>query len=552
MPGKEDAWLSPIGGGETDWAKMERYLDGEVTMSDDDIVHSCNQEAYWGKGLSAHFWGPTENPIRRPISAVIATSGDGWKNAAPVGWQEKAKQQKKKMYSERLNEKAWPVGPPAPLSTSRILGTVKSPQDQTSVLSGEVTFKGMYIAPLNSGAKENIKKAAQKAIQKSTGTTVSINSLFSTSQGARLLFHGFTSKVSGDIASFEKSIAALSLNEIITCYETFGVKPKNIKLDPSSCKAVSRRKLFARGSPAHGATSMEDDQISALTTSDARYVAPAKVSSGGASAGASTGAKRTGYSGTSRAVDLSASSSSGGLGSALADTVASATVTNRVNTAAALFKQGGHKDKKLTINEQRFAATVMEAANMNLKPQPTTLADKRKLLLGTVMNRTKAQIMKVESDCPQVPSSHAKAQSMSSPRAVRATAAVDVDKITNMGTALDEARNTLTPPSEWKGALRRTEFGRRSFENFELNLVSLNKETRQVIGIARVQNGKIDVTYQAKMRAMTKDNKLVLELTLDNGGVCKGAFNRRGVIDGTFKFPNGEGTFKLQRYVIED
>eukprot|EP01060_Flectonema_neradi_P037616 TRINITY_DN7622_c0_g1_i1.p1 TRINITY_DN7622_c0_g1~~TRINITY_DN7622_c0_g1_i1.p1 ORF type:complete len:538 (+),score=121.13 TRINITY_DN7622_c0_g1_i1:70-1683(+) len=537
MPAKEDAWLSPIGASETDWAKMERYLDGEVTLPEEEVTCTVSEDAYWGKGLSAHFWGPTENPVRRPIAAVIPASGD-WKSAPPSGWQEQAKQQKKKMYSERLNEKAWPSGPPAPISSSRVLGTVKTPSEQTNVVSGEMVFKGMFIAPLNSGAKEEIKKSAQTTLQKSLGTSISINSLFSTPQGARLLFHAFTDRKKADPASYQKTITAMAISDILSCYDKFGVKPKNINLDTSRCKVVSRKKIYARGSPAHGATSMEEDQFTALTTASARYVAPAKVGT------SSTKTAAGGYSSLSSSVG-------GGLGSALAETVASQTVTNRVNTAAALFKQGGHKDKKLTANEQRFASTVLDAANLSLKPQPKTLADKRKLLLGKVMNKAKQQVMQVESDHPQIPSSHAKAQAMSSPKAARAPV-LESEKIKDINAAIVEARNTLTPPSEWKGALRRTEFGRRTFENFELNLVSHSKETRQMIGTARVQNGKIDVTYQAKMRAMSKDGNLVLELVLDNGGVCKGAFNRRGVIEGTFKFPNGEGSFKLQRYIIED
>eukprot|EP01063_Lacrimia_lanifica_P011189 TRINITY_DN17990_c0_g1_i1.p1 TRINITY_DN17990_c0_g1~~TRINITY_DN17990_c0_g1_i1.p1 ORF type:complete len:477 (+),score=195.10 TRINITY_DN17990_c0_g1_i1:54-1484(+) len=191
------------------------------------------------------------------------------------------------------------------------------------------------------------------------------------------------------------------------------------------------------------------------------------------------------------------------------------------------------------------------AAEPKPKPKPVlkaagaTAAERKKNLLAGVMKKTAKKLNDVEMENPRVASSYELQRKKEAVNSANQKLAESRGE--GMAQLIASARETLKPPSEWKGALVREDGGRKHIENFELNLVDLSRETRTMVGRARIQNLKMDMTYQCKARVLQKDGALTVELVLDNSGVCMGKFPKRGVITGSFKFPNGAGTFKLIR-----
>ena len=172
------------------------------------------------------------------------------------------------------------------------------------------------------------------------------------------------------------------------------------------------------------------------------------------------------------------------------------------------------------------------------------MKDRKKALLGSVLKKTKQELSKIESEVPQVASTYALQQKKQA--ITQANVDLARDRTGNaLNVEVTMAKDMLKPPCEWVGAVVRTEGGRKYIENFEMNVVDFNRQTRMMVGRARIQSGKMDMTYQCKTRVLVKDAVMTIEMLLDNGGVLRGKFEKKGQLSGTFKFPNGSGTFKL-------
>eukprot|EP01064_Diplonema_japonicum_P025784 TRINITY_DN37207_c0_g1_i1.p1 TRINITY_DN37207_c0_g1~~TRINITY_DN37207_c0_g1_i1.p1 ORF type:complete len:505 (+),score=135.31 TRINITY_DN37207_c0_g1_i1:44-1558(+) len=499
MPTKTDMWLNPGVG--CDWSALEKMLDGDGT--EDKVLNEGLADNYWGKGVSAHFWGQSECPVSRPVAGVVELApSDDWKKGS-ASWLVKAIANKQQTHQKVLTGAKWPLGSPSPVDANRILGTIPAPPGQKNVISGQASFKGLFIGPLDSSSKEKVRKAAHDDFLADMGTNVHIHNMKSCSRGTTFNFHVDSSDkdVAALLEKCKKSFATLRAQTLKELMKSFGFRPMTFVVDTSGCMAVSRKKPLVRGDPRTGAASDDYDL--------------------GKSATGVKGTKLTKYS----------------------DPVRSDMTTTPKKTGVATPEK--KTPKRLTPNEQKFSQVAKEVVE---NQKPLTPAEKRKALLGKVMHKAKVHLTQIESETPYVPATHELQQRKVALSTANAAIAADKGKKVSTQAAISEAKQSLSPPSQWQGALvKKSDAGKKLFENFELNVVDFSKQTKQVVGRARIQNGLMDNTYECNIKCIMKDDDLSIRITLVNNATFTGRFTKGNVITGTFAHERVNGTFKLMR-----
>eukprot|EP01059_Diplonema_ambulator_P007578 TRINITY_DN17057_c0_g2_i1.p1 TRINITY_DN17057_c0_g2~~TRINITY_DN17057_c0_g2_i1.p1 ORF type:complete len:503 (+),score=200.23 TRINITY_DN17057_c0_g2_i1:42-1511(+) len=470
----------------TDWAAIEKMLDGDGT--EDKVLNGGLDEGYWGKGVGAHFWGQSECPTSRPIAGIVELSAtDDWKRGSPM-WAGKAKASKLDTH-QKLTGAAWPRGAPTNIDSSRILSTIPAPPGQKNVVCGQAAFRGLYIAPLSGDSKEKVRKAVHDDFLADFGTNVHIHNMKSCARGTTFGFHVDASdkEVAALVDKIQRAFASMRAPTLKTLYTGFGVRPAGFTVDPNGCSVICRKKPLVRGDAQTGAASDDYDLGKAAT-----------------------GVKATRLAGYS------------------APAAASTPTRTPVKS----------DDKKPTPKTK-------EVENK----KPLTPAEKRKALLGKVMHKTKVQLTEIESETPYVPATH-ELQKRKEALSL-ANAELAKEKKVSFEAAIAEAKTMLAPPSAWQGAIAKlNNKGRKAFENLELEVREFCKQTRLIIGRARVQNGLMDNTYEAKVKCVAdKEKKGELNVVItfvDTGATLTGKI-KGNVINGTYTHETVTGTFKLMR-----
>eukprot|EP00754_Rhynchopus_humris_P037079 Rhum_TRINITY_DN1917_c0_g1::Rhum_TRINITY_DN1917_c0_g1_i1::g.5208::m.5208 len=570
----QSIWLSPMGTGDQfDWASLEALLDGDADQSPSATEHS--EAGYWGVARGAHFWGTTECPVRRPIAAVLPcpAGADDWASSAETSaaLAQKATNYKRELISAKFG-RAVPGGRPLPLDTHRVLGTVKAARKESRVVVGWVAVKNLYIAPLSASQTNKVMDAAEEDLTSALGHRVSVSSVSAGPKNTSLTFHVVASDTAaGDVLEKCRKMVTTALPPLThtsRLFKSFAISPcrAELRVDGTNSGVVCKQRLCQRGNVA---TTGSADYVGAKAgraepthtprrSSFKKDGPPVAYGSGGGSGG---GGGVGGGGGAAARV-------SGGGAGGVRTTEGGLASTARTMGAGSPAAGGGYSSPGQTGTPSRTgglsstqrpstgrtggsASPSLSASSPSIG-SPMTAAERKRALLGGVLKRTKQAINKVEEDVPQVASTYAQQQTRKA--ITQANQELAHDRGVGLQAAVAMAKAALKPPCYWLGAMVRTEAsggGRKQIENFELNVVDFNVETRVMVGRARVQNGKMDMTYQCKVRVLNKDHKLVVEMSMDNGGICFGTFEKQGQLAGNFKFPNGTGTFKLMREEAE-
>ena len=143
---KQSMWLSPMGQGTNyDWAALEGILDGQPDGGPK--TAGQHETSYWGEGKAAHFWGPAECPVRRPVAAIVDGTRQ-WKTTSTDSLKAKAAEYKRTLYAQKLAKGKYPPCRPLPLDDERILGAGKPLAVENRLIACHALIKGLYAAPL--------------------------------------------------------------------------------------------------------------------------------------------------------------------------------------------------------------------------------------------------------------------------------------------------------------------------------------------------------------------------------------------------------------------